>query len=157
VIPKRCRSFDAEEHWKTLKLAYLALTFAEAILTLHFNSAFNSGIVLLHAAANGNIERVSIMSNEFNRASDEEKAEIDILIKHMQDSGLDAVKPLDLLRGLEGNPYERYKQAQTTIRWGRPAFVLMKAEGLDLEKVTIGELGREISLERLIALRSKMK
>jgi hypothetical protein len=97
------------------------------------------------------------MSNEFNSPSAEEKAEIDLLIKHMQDSGVDAVKPLDLIRGLQGNPYERYKQAQTTIRWGRPAFVLMKAEGLDLDKVTLGELGKEISLERLIELRSKMQ
>jgi len=96
------------------------------------------------------------LSNEFNSASAEEKAEIDILIKHMRETGLDAVKPLDLIRGLAGNPYERYKEAQRTLRWGRPAFVLMKAEGLDLEKVTIGELGREISLQRLIELRSKM-
>jgi hypothetical protein len=96
------------------------------------------------------------MSNELNKASAEEKAEIDVLIKHMQDSGLDAVKPLDLLRGLAANPYEQYKQAQATLRWGRPAFVLMKAEGLDLEKVTLGELGQEISLKRLIELRSKM-
>lgn len=96
------------------------------------------------------------MSNEIKRAAAEEKTDIDILISHMQDSGLDAVKPLELLRGLAGNPYERYKQAQATLRWGRVAFVLMKAEGLDLEKVTIGELGQEISLERLIELRSKM-
>jgi hypothetical protein len=96
------------------------------------------------------------MSKEFNSASAEEKAEIDILIKHMQDSGLDAVKPLDLIRGLAANPYEQYKQVQATIRWGRPAFVLMKEEGLDIDKVTIGELRREISLERLIELRSKM-
>ena len=97
------------------------------------------------------------MANESTLASAEEKAEVDLLIKHLQDSGLDAVKPLDLIRGLAGNPYERYKQAQATIRWGRPAFVLMKAEGLDLDKVTLGELGREVSLQRLIELRSRMQ
>lgn len=71
---------------------------------------------------------------------------------------MDAVKPLDLLRGLlPGNPYQRYKQAQATIRWGRPAFVLMKAEGLDIDKVTIGQLNKEMSLERLIELRAKLQ
>jgi hypothetical protein len=112
---------------------------------------------LLRPALCGNMRKVMIMSNEFNGSSAEEKAEIDALIKHLQDSGLDAVKPLDLLRGVVGNPYERYKQAQATLRWGRPAFVLMKAGGLDVDKVTIGELGREVTLERLIELRGKLK
>jgi len=96
------------------------------------------------------------MANDNIGVSPEEMAELDVLIEFMQESGIDAVKPLDLLRGLQGNPYERYKQAQTTIRWGRPAFALMKAEGLDIDNVTIGELGREVSLDQLVDLRRRL-
>ena len=100
---------------------------------------------------------IAMPTRESTGVSPEEKAELDLLIQHMQESGIDAVKRLDLIRGLAGNPYERYKQAQATIRWGRPAFVLMKAEGLDIDKVTIGELDQEMSLERLIEIRRRLQ
>jgi hypothetical protein len=35
--------------------------------------------------------------------------------------------------------------------------VLMKAEGLDIDKVTVGELNQEMSLERLIELRRRLQ
>jgi hypothetical protein len=97
------------------------------------------------------------MSNDsISGASPDEIAEVDELIRHMQESEISSVKPLELLRGIEGNPYERYKEAQRTIRAGRPVFVLLKAEGLDVEKVTMGDLDQEMSLERIIELRQRL-
>ncbi|PQD98686.1 hypothetical protein MPNTM1_04825 [Mycolicibacterium parafortuitum] len=94
------------------------------------------------------------MSEPQEGISFDEKIEIDSLIEYMQESDLESVNALDLIRGIVGSPYERYKQAQATLRWGRPAFALLRAEGREIGSVTLGELeGHEVSLERLLELR----
>jgi len=99
----------------------------------------------------------SMSTDEVTGHSPDEKDELDELIRYMQEHELNRVKPLDLLRGIVGKPYEDYKQAQRTLRWGRPAFVLMQAEGHDLDGLTVGELKQEMSLEQIIEIRRRLE